>query len=167
MPTPREINNIQVEHRKQLKDLPDNPRIVNVVNVILAYSLFGLDLDSMVQATKLSPSQIDKVRNSDAYRTMHSTVVGNILSIESDDIRAKFVQNAKLASEAVLDVMRNGRMSDKLSAAKDVLDRGGFRPTDVIEHRHSLDGALTIAIVRKDETAVPVINIDMEEEVNG
>lgn len=167
MPTPREVNNIQVETRKQLKDLPDNPRITNVVNVILGYSLFGLDINGIVQATKLSPDQIDRVRCSDAYRTMHSTVVGNILSAESDDIRAKFVQNAKLASEAVLDVMRSGKMADRLSAAKDVLDRGGFRPADVVEHKHSLDGALTIAIVRKDDNLVPAIDIELEEEVNG
>jgi hypothetical protein len=49
-----------------------------------------------------------------------------------------------------------------MAAAKDVLDRSGHRPSDVVEHRHRMDGGLVIEIVKRDGAQMPVI--DMESE---
>ena len=51
------------------------------------------------------------------------------------------------------------------AAAKDILDRAGHRPADVVEHRHRLDNSLQIEIIRKDENtaSLPVIDAEFEE----
>ena len=50
----------------------------------------------------------------------------------------------------------------RMAAAKDVLDRAGHRPADVIEHKHSLEGGLTIEYIdHKDE--IPTIDITPNE----
>jgi hypothetical protein len=49
-------------------------------------------------------------------------------------------------------------------AAKDFLDRAGHRPADIVEHRHRMDGGLTIEIIRKDKDDVaPMIDMEITE----
>ena len=55
-------------------------------------------------------------------------------------------------------------MRDKLNAAKDLLDRAGHRAVDVVEHRHSMEGQLTIKVIKEVKTPakMPSITIDAE-----
>jgi hypothetical protein len=46
-----------------------------------------------------------------------------------------------------------------MSAARDILDRSGHRPADVVEHRHRMDGGLVIEVVRRDAVSVPTIDM--------
>jgi hypothetical protein len=48
-----------------------------------------------------------------------------------------------------------------MAAARDILDRSGHRPSDVVEHRHRMDGGLVIEIVRRD-AVLPIIDMDKE-----
>ena len=38
-----------------------------------------------------------------------------------------------------------------LAAAQDILDRGGHRPVDIVEHVNKMDGELRIVHITKDE----------------
>ena len=51
-----------------------------------------------------------------------------------------------------------------LEAAKDLLDRGGHRPVDIVEHVNKMDGELRIVHIRKDETKEKAIqDVEFEE----
>ena len=56
--------------------------------------------------------------------------------------------------------MDSDNETTRMSAAKDVLDRAGQRPADVIEHKHKMEGGLTIEYVEKKDD-IPTINIDL------
>jgi hypothetical protein len=58
--------------------------------------------------------------------------------------------------------MEEGTRADRMAAARDILDRSGHRPSDVVEHRHRMDGGLVIEIVRRDGAVVPTIEMDRE-----
>lgn len=164
VPTNREAQQLVVAARRKLADLPDVPRTMNTINVVLCYTLFGLDDEAISIATKLSMEQIEKVRLTDAFTSMRDQIVSTVLNSESEDIRGLFVQHARNAASTVVDVMQSGKSADRLNAAKDILDRGGFRPNDVVEHRHQLEGGLTISIIRKDDNSLPTIDMEVESD---
>jgi hypothetical protein len=53
-------------------------------------------------------------------------------------------------------------LGTRLGVAKDVLDRAGHRPADIIEHRHKMEGGLTIEYVEKKDD-IPTIDITPKE----
>jgi hypothetical protein len=53
--------------------------------------------------------------------------------------------------------------STRGSAAKDILDRAGHRPVDVIDHRHTLEGSLVIQYVEPTKD-IPTIDITPKKE---
>lgn len=154
-------NLASIPHRR-LGDLPDTPRVINAINVVIAYSLFGLgDLD-ICEATRLSETQLDKLRCSDAYVSMRDTIVRGVLDAEAHSVRDLFQQHSRAATMVVVSSLHQGSRADRLNAAKDLLDRAGHRPADVVEHRHRVEGGLVIEVVRKDEREqVPTIEMEV------
>lgn len=159
VPTHAEAQQLVIRARARLSDLPDVPRTMNPIGVVLSYTLFGLADEEIAVATNLTVKQVATIKMGDAYLSMHDKVVGNIIASEADDVRSLFVKHSRTAAENMISLMSAGKASDRRAATADVLDRAGFRPADVHEHRHSVEGGLTIEIVRKDTT--PVIDIDM------
>ena len=71
-----------------------------------------------------------------------------------------FVSSSKLAANKMVAMVNSSNEATALSAAKDILDRGGHRPADVVEHRLRVDGGLKIEIVRKDaSSSFPTIDV--------
>jgi hypothetical protein len=162
VPTHAEAQRIVTAARRKLSELPEVPRTMNAVSVVLAYSLFGLDDEEIAIATGLSVEQIGRIKVGDPYTQMHDAVVRTVLDSETNVVRELFVKNARAAAHVVVRAMEEGTRSDRMAAAKDVLDRSGHRPSDVVEHRHRMDGGLVIEIVKRDGAQMPVI--DMESE---
>lgn len=160
VPTHDEARQLVVSTRRKLSDLPDVPRTMNPISVVLSYTLFGLDNEEIALATNLRVSQVATIKMSDAYRSMHDTVVATVLGAESDDIRTLFTQHARSAAHEMASMLKSPAAAIRMAAAKDILDRGGFRPSDVVEHRHSMAGGLTIEVVRKDEREMPTIDME-------
>jgi hypothetical protein len=162
VPTPDEAQRIVVAARRKLSELPEVPKTMNAVSVILSYTLFGLDVEEIAIATGLSIDQISRIKQGDAYRQMNDTVVRSVLDSETNVVRDLFVKQARNAAGVIVRAMEEGTRADRISAAKDILDRSGHRPSDVVEHRHKLDGGLVIEIVRKEVSSLPVIDMEAE-----
>jgi hypothetical protein len=138
------------------------PRTMNAIGVILSYTMFGLDDSEIAIATSLSVEQIGKIKVGDAYTQMHQAIVKTVLDSETDVVRELLAKNAKRAAGVMVEALEVGSRSDRISAAKDVLDRAGHRPADIVEHRHRMDGGLVIEIVRKDTSSAPTIEMEPE-----
>lgn len=163
VPTNREATQLVVSARRKLADLPDVPRTMNTISVVLSYTLFGLDDVEIALATGLSELQIGTIKMNDAYTQMRDTVVGSIIASESDDVRQMFAVNSRLATNTLLSVLHRSKSEvNKISVARDILDRAGHRPADVVEHRHRLDGGLTIEIITRDNKEMPTIDLEVE-----
>jgi hypothetical protein len=91
---------------------------------------------------------------------MYTAVVQTILDTETSVVRDVFTKNARNAAKVVVEEIKEGNRSDRVAAAKDILDRSGHRPSDVVEHRHRMDGGLVIEIVRRDGATLPTIEME-------
>ena len=147
---------------RKIGDLPDVPRVINAINVVIGYSLFGMPDIDICTATGMRQEQLDKLRSGDTYDSMRNTIVRSVLDAEAQSIRDLFLQNARAATGVLVDSMSNGSRGDRIAAARDLLDRAGHRPADVVEHRHRVEGGLVIEIVRKDERDnTPIIDMEV------
>lgn len=163
VPTHQEAQKIITAARRKLSELPEVPRTMNTVSVVLSYTLFGLDEDEIAIATRLSVAQIGRIKVSDPYTQMHDVIVKTVLDAETSVVRELFQKNARNAAQVVVRAMDEGSRADRMAAARDILDRSGHRPSDVVEHRHRMDGGLVIEIVRRDQTQLPTIDMTQEE----
>jgi uncharacterized protein YqgV (UPF0045/DUF77 family) len=149
--------------KKKLRDLPESTRTMNGISAVLCYSLFGLNDDDIAEAIGTTIERIANIRALPSYVTMRNDVITNVISAEQNDVRELFVKHSRKAVNTVVEGMDAKRTSDRLKAASDILDRSGFRPADVVEHRHRLEGGLTIEVVRKD-SVLPVIDMALMED---
>jgi hypothetical protein len=165
VPTPTVVAVHQHElTARKLSDLPDNVRLCNALAIIIAYRLFGLNDEDIANATGVEVARIDRLASSDAYNTMRDAVVRNVVDGEAASVRGSFQLYSRDAVSVLVDTMNEGRRVDKLAAARDILDRAGHRPVDVIEHRHKMEGGLTIEVIRRDEkNEAPVIDLHVED----
>jgi len=146
--------------RRSLSDLPIQPRQMNAVGAVLCYVLYGLDDEEVATATGLKSDQVMQLKLSDAYVHMHDAIVRTVLDSETDVVRELIAKNAKRAASTMVDALDAPTRADRMAAARDILDRSGHRPTDVVEHRHRMDGGLVIEIVRRDDNdKLPTIDM--------
>jgi len=148
-----------VRERRKVTDLPALPKQMNAIGAVLAYSLFGLDAEDIAEAVGTTIDRVDKIKASDPYRQMHDVIVRTVLDSETDVVRELFTKNARDAANVMVDGLKAGNRADRMSAARDILDRSGHRPADVVEHRHRMDGGLVIEVVRRDAVNVPTIDM--------
>jgi hypothetical protein len=148
--------------RRRISDLPAPPQQMNTIATVLSYTLYGLDDEEITTATRLGTAIIARIKDSEPYKQMHDAVVRSALDQETDAVRDIITKNAKRAALTVVDSLDAGSRGDRMAAARDILDRSGLRPADVVEHRHRMDGGLVIEIVKRDDQIVPTI--DMENE---
>lgn len=160
VPAHSEAVNIVTNTRRRLADLPDVPAKMNGVSAIVAYKLFGLADNEIAIATSLTVDQIKNIVASDAYANMYKAVVASVAAAEADEVRDLFMKQSQRAANKLTELVESDSEKVALAAAAQILDRAGHRPADVVEHRHKMEGGLTIEIVKKDLTTEhPVIDI--------
>lgn len=151
----------KVRVSRKISDLPDTPRVMNAIAVIMGYTLFGLDDESIAEAVKLKPDQVIRIKKSDPYTQMYDAVVRSVMDAETDVVREFISRNAKNAASVMVEALGAGNRADRMAAARDILDRSGHRPADVVEHRHSIDGGLVIEYVKRSDEKVPTIDMEV------
>jgi hypothetical protein len=88
----------------------------------------------------------------------------NLKRVTEDGIRQR-IQAASITAMSVIEdaIGDNSELSakDKAKIASQVLDRAGFRPADVVEHRLSIEGGLSIKVVHdiNDPSSVPNVHV--------
>ena len=164
VPNNAEIKREITASRKRISDLPLPPGQMNTLSVILTYSLQGISDNDISNVLTLPIKQVETIKQSDAYHELQTTIVKSILESDSDDVRNLFVQHSHLAAEFMVGVVVSDDVGigTRMSAANSILDRGGHRPVDIVEHRHRMEGGLTIEYVEKKDD-IPVIDVTPEE----
>lgn len=166
VPSPSEAQRIVAQTRKTVADLPLPPAQLSAVGMVAFYTLFGLNDQDIAIALdgKLSIDQIENIKSLDAYIEFMTTAKENILNTQQDTVRELFQQHASNAAAKIINLAQSENDVLAFTASKDVLDRAGHRPADIVEHRHKMDDALHIVVTKRDENAkVPVIDITAEE----
>jgi len=170
IPSPGEAQRIVARARKSVAELPLPPKQLSGVALVAFYTLFGLnDQDiSIALDNSLSMEQIERIRNLDAYIDFMETAKANIVHTESDTVREMFQTHAANAASKIINLSQSENDVLAFTASKDVLDRAGHRPADVVEHRHKMEDALNIVYIEKKANEdVPMIDITPEEIAHG
>ena len=149
--------------RMRVSDLPVPPDQMNTLSVIIGYSMMGVSDDDIANVIMIPLEQIKSIKLSDEYRLVQDGIVNNIMNSDSSSVRNMFVEGSRNAASLMVQVVNDSEMgiNTRMSAAKDVLDRAGQRPVDVVEHRHKMEGGLTIEYVEKKDD-IPTIDITPE-----
>tara|TARA_R100000750_G_C2311169_1_gene82528 strand:- start:203 stop:796 length:594 start_codon:yes stop_codon:yes gene_type:complete len=164
VPNTQELKREIVASRMRVSDLPIPPKQMNTLSVILSYSLQGISEFDIANILSIDEDKIITIKESDPYKELQSTIIKNITESDLSDVRGMFIQKSRGAAQVMFDVIEDTEIGigTKMVAAKDVLDRAGQRPVDVIEHRHKMEGGLTIEYVEKKDD-IPTIDITPEE----
>ena len=164
VPTHAEAQQQVTAMRRRLVDLPDIPERMNTLAVVLSYELFGLFPSDIAVATELSIEQVATIMMLDAYEELRVAVVDGISEREAQGVRDIFVQGAVNSAKKITDLASSDRLDIALAASKEVLDRSGHTIKQIIQHRHMIDGALRIEIIRRDNSqSVPTIAVAPSE----
>lgn len=137
--------------RRQLADLPVPPKQMNAVGLVVFYKMIGLSNYDTALAMNVTESQIHNIMELDVYQEMMESMRETVLKNDADDVRQMFMQHSHNAVHRIVSLIDEGEEKVALAAAKDVLDRAGHRPADVIEHRMKVEGDLKIEVIKRDE----------------
>jgi len=163
VPNTEELKREIVASRKRIGDLPVPPNQMNTISVIISYTLFGISNRDISNTLLIPLEQVEVIKKSDAYNTLQQSFVKAILETDLSDVRSMFADKSRNAATTVVGLLNSDNETTQLSAAKDILDRAGHRPVDVIEHRHKMEGGLTIEYVEKKDD-IPTIDITPDKE---
>jgi len=162
VPNTAQIKREIVASRKRISDLPVPPSQMNTISVILSYTLFGISDDDISTVLTIPLEQVEYIKSLDAYSELQTQFVKNIVESDLSDVRGLFVQKSRRAADKMFDLMESENEATRMVASKDVLDRSGQRPIDVVEHRHRMEGGLTIEYVEKKDD-IPTIDVTPKE----
>lgn len=162
VPNTTEIKKEIVAARRRISDLPVPPAQMNTISVILSYSLFGIVDEDISKILSIPVERVQHIKSLDAYRELQVQFIKNIVESDMSDVRGMFVEKSRRAADVMFELLDSDSEATKGAAAKDVLDRAGQRPIDVIEHRHKMEGGLTIEYVEKKDD-IPTIDVEAEE----
>ncbi len=161
VPTHTAAQDIVARTRRTLADLPSVPKTTNAISVVLCYTMFGLSDQEIAIATSLTTEQVGRIKMLDAYGQMYDKVVDGLKQNESENVQTILSSAARTAAEKMKSLLDSENEGVTALAAKDILDRSGFRPADVVEHRHQVSGGLLIEVVKKDPMQeAPMIEIN-------
>lgn len=156
--------------RRRVADLPLPPKQMNTVSLVVFYSLFGMTQEDIGIALGITESQVQSLMEREEFSSVKDDLLGNIAEQSRDDVRSMFSNASVSAVQRLIDIAENDETEDKnaLAAINSILDRAGLRPTDVVEHRHRVDGDLRIEYIRRDPAnEVPTIDITPKDEDDG
>ena len=146
---------------------------MNAVSLVAMYYLFGLNDIDIAYVTGLTEAQVGQLRTHTAFDELIDTARKNVLQEDGGAVRTMLEKNAVGAARRVVSLLNSyDEKVSNITAAKDILDRAGHRPTDVVEHRHKVEGGLRIEYIRRDGADIRddidhMAAIDvMPEEVN-
>ena len=163
VPTTVDAQREVVSARLRISDLPVPPDQMNTLSVILSYSLQGVANNDIATLLHIEEDWVANIKSSDGYKELQTTIIKNIIDSDLSDVRNLFVQHSRGAADTMLGLLGSKSESTRGSAAKDILDRAGHRPVDVIDHRHTLEGSLVIQYVEPTKD-IPTIDITPKKE---
>lgn len=163
VPKGSEAQAIVAKSRRSVAELPYQPGQMNVVSLVLFYSMWGLGVSDIAMQLGITSDQVKNIQSLEAYIELSEQIRKSVLEHEANDVRSLMQKHATGAAQKIIDLVEEeGALG--FAAAKDILDRAGHRPADVVEHRHKMEDVLRIEVVeKKAEPDIPdLINITPE-----
>jgi hypothetical protein len=157
----RDRNNRVV--RRGLVDLPADSKAVTTVGVVWLYFTLGINDAEIADATGLKLSQVDMIKGLQLFQQLDTLVKDNLLAMQQDSVQKRIDAMSASALDKLEQLVddEETRPATRARVLMNMLDRGGFSPKQVMEHRHSLEGGLIIRHIREvaQPKQMPTIDI--------
>lgn len=148
--------------RARLHDMPGDPRKVTATSVVLALYMFGLPDQDIAEATGFSIPQVEILRTTDLFDELHAKLLANVRQAAQDQVRVVMEEASMNAAEVMTEALQSIDEKVRVAAAKDVLDRTGHRPADVVEHKHSFEDEMRVRIIRDTpDDKTPILDLEV------
>jgi len=153
--------------RRGLIDLPADSKAVTTAGVVWLYFNLGINDAEIAEATGLKISQVDMIKGLQLFTQLDTLVKDNIHAMQADSVQKRIDALSGDALNKLEDMLEDEetRPATKARIAMNMLDRGGFSPKQVMEHRHSLEGGLVIRHIREiaQPKHMPTVDIDARD----
>jgi len=161
----RDRNNRSI--RRGLIDLPADSKAITTAGVVWLYFNLGINDAEIAEATGLKISQVDMIKGLQLFNQLDTLLKDNIHALQADSVQKRIDAMSSTALDLLEDLTNDEetRPATKARIAMNMLDRGGFSPKQVMEHRHSLEGGLVIRHIREiaQPKTMPTVDIDARD----
>lgn len=138
-------------YQRTLADVTVTAKQFNPVMLVLAYSMWGLDNQSIARFLDLTDDQVDRITTSDLFVRTRQEMLEAIRYAEAATIHGYLSEKARIAAATIAHALSSDNADTRMTAAKDILDRSGFRPADRVEHTHRFEDELRIVHLQETE----------------
>lgn len=136
--------------KRTLADVNVDVKQFNPVMLILGYNLWGLDANAIGRLINLEVEKVKQVMDSDLFHRTRTEMLEAIRYAEAASIHGYLSNKSRVAAATIASMMTSKKDDVAMAAAKDVLDRSGFRPVDRTEHVHKFEDELRIVHILED-----------------
>lgn len=161
----RDRNNRSV--RRGLIDLPADSKAVTTAGVVWLYFTLGINDAEIAEATGLKISQVDMIKGLQLFSQLDALLKANMAAMQADDVQKRIDGMSAKALDGLEDLLEDEdtRPATKARVLMNMLDRGGFSPRQVMEHRHSMEGGLVIRHIREiaQPKQMPTVDVDARD----
>jgi hypothetical protein len=162
----RDRNNRPV--RRGLVDLPADTKAVTTTGIVWLYFTLGINDAEIAEATGLKLSQVDMIKGLQLFTQIDQLIKDNLAALQSDSVQKRIDNMSGEVLTKLEDLIEDEetRPATRARVLMNMLDRGGFSPKQVMEHRHSLDGGLIIRHIREiaQPKQMPTIDVTPMKE---
>jgi hypothetical protein len=137
--------------RRSLVDLPADSKAVTTAGVVWLYFTLGINDAEIAEATGLKLSQVDMIKGLQLFHQLDLLLKDNIQALQSESVQKRIDAMSSKALDGLENLLEDEetRPATRARVLMNMLDRGGFSPKQVTEHRHSLEGGLVIRHIRE------------------
>lgn len=158
------LDNIDLSEYEQpmqrtLAHVPIDNKSFAVHMAIISMTAWGLPDFAIGAVLGADADTIADYKAHEIHAQLVKQVIEGIRFAETASIHGYLAQKAKLAAVTVASELNSKDADRRMTAAKDILDRSGFRPVDRVEHTHSFENELRITMTRKKEPKQVMLEI--------
>jgi hypothetical protein len=112
----------------------------------------------------LKLSQVDMIKGLQLFTQLDVLLKDNIAALQSDSVQKRIDAMSAKALDGLENIVEDEDTgpATKARVLMNMLDRGGFSPKQVMEHRHSLEGGLVIRHIREVAQPKQMPSIDLQ-----
>ena len=156
---------VNIAIRIGIAELIAEPRALTTIGVVWMYYTLGLSDFDISTATGLTVDQVESIKGLSMFDTLQNTLTGNLTKLGEEDLNSRIAALAPQALDELEDIINDGEVEAAVRArvADSLLDRAGYAPKQMIEHKHKHEGGLIIKYVEdrtSDMKTLPNVQID-------
>lgn len=141
----------EVTYHRTLADINIPFDKFSITMVCVSMSMWGLDAHAISRVINIDVDAITNVMETQNFAEYRKQIVEALRYAESGTIHGYLQQKALKAAMTVAGELASKDRDRALVAAKDILDRSGYRPVDRVEHAVRFDDELRIVVMEEKE----------------